>query len=69
MRYWVFTIAGGDGGQELGSGWIRAGTPDGAMALISHPGANLYEIPDDTGFPAEATGTLHWEHRGPELKN
>lgn len=58
MRYWVVTIE--TDGMEVGRGWIRAETPEAALALADHPDAAVYEIPDDLGFPKDASGSIVW---------
>lgn len=69
MHYWVFSIAIDVDEPELGSGWVRARTSAEALAMIAHDDAQVIEVPDDTGFPSEASGMLFWERRAPSLMN
>ena len=69
MRYWVFWIDDQAGGPDLGVGWIRAESAERALALVPHPDVNIVPVPDDSGFPAEATGAIHWDLRAPSLTN
>lgn len=60
MRYWVFYISDDHTKPDQATGWIRAETADAALALVNHPDANVVEVPDDLGFPAEASGPIFW---------
>lgn len=63
MRYWIFWIERPDdpNGRPLGEGWVRAETMDDARKLIGHPDMAFTQVPDDSGFPVEATGAIYWE--------
>lgn len=63
MRYWAFFISDNHEEPTRDAGWIRADTADQALAIVNHESANVVEIPDDLGFPPEASGEIYWEHR------
>jgi hypothetical protein len=68
MRYWILWIDDISGTEPvLGSGWVRAESVDRVRSLISHPDMAFTEVPDDTGFPAVATGEVFWDHKAPIL--
>ena len=69
MRYWTFLIVGDIGDPELGAGWIRAETSQEALHLVGHDDAQAMELPDDSGFPPEAIGSIFWASRAPCLAN
>lgn len=69
MRFWVFTVMEDASTPELGRGWLRADTWQEALRMVGHDDAQVAEVPDDIGFPAQATGGIFWEFRAPSLAN
>ena len=63
MRFWVFFISDDISEPCQGSGWVRAESANQALVLVDHISANVVEVPDDTGFPAQARDLVYWEHR------
>lgn len=66
MRYWLFMICDVLD-KELGSGWVRAENAEAAISLVGHPDTAVTELPDATGFPIEARGSIYWERRAPGM--
>ena len=63
MRYWAFFTLAADGPDEVGSGWIRAESEGDVRELLVGLEFGAIEIPDDSGFPEDATAALNWETR------
>lgn len=61
MKYWIFYISDDPSKPDLGNGWVRAQTAAEALKLVDQADANVVEVPDDLGFPREATGPIYWE--------
>lgn len=69
MQFYVFNIYHNIGDPELGSGWLRAQSPEHAFSIIGHDDAEIVRIPDDSGFPETATGSIFWDRRHVSLWN
>ena len=56
MRYFTFWTD-----DEQAAGWVRAESHAEAHRQIGRDDVTVIEVPDDAGFPAEASGALHWD--------
>lgn len=61
MKYWIFYISDDPSKLKLSSGWARAKTAAAVLNLVDHEDAHVVEVPDDLGFPREATVPIYWE--------
>lgn len=68
MQFWTFAILDGND-TELGSGWVRAEDAQEALDMVGHDDTVAWRIPDDSGFPPDATGPVTWTWRHPSLFN
>lgn len=59
MRVFVYTIAADPEGPAEGTGYVRAGTADEAVALIGDPDVNVYHLPFDTEWPGAADEVVY----------
>ena len=58
LRVFVFSVED-ETGREADSGFVRAETPEAALALIGHPDAVVVHLPADAEWPGEPSEQIH----------